>query len=209
MVLVSAFGVAGGAWRLGPFMRTTAATGSRWLTSPVHVVLAFVLGGAVALLADGWTELAAFALLALACAILVVIDLAAYRLPDVIVGPMYPIFLGGLAVAALVGGDWGRLGRAVAAGAILAACYFVLAFISPAGLGLGDVKLSGLLGAFLGWLGWPELLLGSTAAFVLSAAFAIALLIARRADRHTAFPFGPWMVLGAVVGAALGPVLAG
>ncbi|WP_226909825.1 prepilin peptidase [Georgenia ruanii] len=207
-MLVSALGVGGGAWGLGSFMRTTAAIRSRWLTSPVHVVLAFVLGGAVALLADGWTELAAFALLALACALLVVIDLAAYRLPDVIVGPMYPIFLGGLAVATAVDGDWGRLGRAVGAGVILAACYFVLAFISPAGLGLGDVKLSGLLGLFLGWLGWPELLLGSTAAFVLSAAFAIALLIARRADRHTAFPFGPWMVLGAVVGAALGPALA-
>jgi leader peptidase (prepilin peptidase)/N-methyltransferase len=163
----------------------------------------------VALLANGWTELAAFALLALACALLVVIDLAAYRLPDVIVGPTYPIFLGGLTVAAAVGGHWDRLGRAVAAGAILAASYFVLAFISPAGLGLGDVKLSGLLGAFLGWFGWPHLLLGSVTAFVLSAGFAVILLISRKADRHTAFPFGPWMVLGAVVGAALGPGVAG
>lgn len=81
----------------------------------------------------------------------------------------------------------------------------MLALITPSGLGLGDVKLSGLLGAFLGWLGWSHLLLGSLAAFVLAGVFGLVLLAVRKGDGGTAFPFGPWMVAGAVIGAAWGP----
>ncbi|WP_127129485.1 prepilin peptidase [Georgenia sp. SYP-B2076] len=204
-VLLAALATAGGALALGPWMRTVARTRSRWLTSGAHVVLAGALGAGAALLARTWAELAAFALLALACAVLAVIDLATYRLPDVIVGPMYPLLFGALTLAAAVDGDWGRLGRAAAGAAVVTVGYFALAYASPSGLGLGDVKLSGLLGGFLGWLGWSQVLLGSLAAFVLSACVAGVLLLARRADRSTEFPFGPWMVAGAVLGAWLAP----
>ncbi len=87
--------------------------------------------------------------------------------------------------------------------------YLVLALINPSGLGLGDVKLAGLLGAFLGWLGWQQVLLGTLAAFVCSAVVALALLATRRATKKTEFPFGPWMIVGAVIGAAAGPALMG
>lgn len=146
-------------------------------------------------------------MLALACALLVVIDLSAYRLPDVIVLPTYPVVFILLTVAAAVGGDWAQLGRAMAAAGVLGFGYFVLALIAPAGVGLGDVKLSGLLGAFLGWLGWSHVLLGSLAAFALGGVCALVLLATTAADRRTAFPFGTWMVAGAVVGAAWGPSL--
>nr|WP_275588517.1 prepilin peptidase [Microlunatus panaciterrae] len=146
-----------------------------------------------------------FALLALGCALLAAVDLASERLPDLIVGPLYPLLLVPLTVAAALHQEWSRLGRAAVAAAVLLVCYFVLAFISPSNLGLGDVKLAGVLGAFLGWLGWSPVLLGSLAAFALSAVTALVLLVAVRADRRRSYPFGPLMVAGAAVGAAWGP----
>jgi len=128
-------------------------------------------------------------------------------LPDVIVGPLYPILFATLTWAAATTGDWSRLGRAAASAGVLVLCYFVLAMIAPANLGLGDVKLSGLLGGFLGWLGWSHALLGTLAAFVLSGLFALLLVVTVRAHRRTAFAFGPWMVAGAALGAAFGPGL--
>jgi leader peptidase (prepilin peptidase)/N-methyltransferase len=80
----------------------------------------------------------------------------------------------------------------------------VLAFISPASLGLGDVKLAGLLGAFLGWLGWSQTLLGALSAFVLVGLWSGVLLLTRRVQRTGSVAFGPWMILGAALGAASG-----
>jgi leader peptidase (prepilin peptidase)/N-methyltransferase len=180
-----------------------------WLRTRPHVVLAVLGGAGAAALATTWAEVVAFALLALACALLVVVDLAAFRLPDSIVLPMYPVLFLALTVAAATDGEWGRLGRAALAAGILLAVFLVLALINPSGLGLGDVKLAGLLGAFLGWLGWQQLLVGTLATFVCSAVVALALLATRRASRKTEFPFGPWMVAGTVIGAVAGAALLG
>lgn len=192
---------------LTPWMRRVAGTDSDWLGSGLHSVLAGIGAAGAATLARDWAELAAFAVLALASALLVVIDLAAYRLPDIIVAPTYPILFAGLTVAATISGDWDGLGRAAMASGILALGYLVLALITPAGLGLGDVKLAGLLGAFLGWLGWQHTIIGTLAAFTLSGVVAIVLLLGTRATRRTAFPFGPCMIVGAAIGAAWGPTL--
>ena len=187
---------------LGRWMRSLAASDSRWLRSGLHIPLAAAGGFGAAHLALGWADLVTFLVLAVACALLIPIDLAVFRLPDVIVLPLYPIVLGGLAVTAAVFDVWGSLGRAVAAAAALLAFYFILALINPSGLGLGDVKLAGVLGAFLGWLGWPAVLVGTLAAFVTNAAVAVILLAARRVDAKSGIAFGPAMVIGAVVGAA-------
>ena len=149
---------------LGRWMRALADSDSRWLR----------IGGGfgAAYLARGWADLVTFAALAVACALLVTIDLAVFRLPDTIVLPMYPVVFGGLLVAAAVSNEWGSLGRAAAAAAVLLAFYFILALINPSGMGLGDVKLSGLLGAFLGWLGWPAVMAGTLAAFIINGGWA-------------------------------------
>ena len=174
---------------------------SRWLHSGLHVLLAVAGGAGAAVLASDWAEQVTFAVLAVACALLVTIDLAVYRLPDKIVLPLYPLVLAGLAAAAAVSEDWGSLGRAMLAGLALLASYFVLALINPSGLGLGDVKLSGVLGLFLGWLGWPAVMAGTLAAFVINAAVALVLLAARRVGAKSGIAFGPAMVVGAAVGA--------
>lgn len=192
---------------LTPWMRSVARSDSWWLGVGAHSLAAGLAGAGAAALARTWAELVAFAVLAVVGSVLLVIDLAVHRLPDVIVGPTYPVLLVLLAVAAATGGEWSRFGRAAAAGAVLLAAYFLMAFIAPSGLGLGDVKLSGLLGMFLGWLGWSHVLLGSLAAFVLGGVVAVVLLASRLARRDTDFAFGPWMLLGAAAGATWGPVV--
>lgn len=187
---------------LGRWMRSVAESDSRWLRSGLHVVLAAAGGAGASYLVDGWAELATFALLAIACALLIPIDLAVFRLPDKIVLPMYPVVFGGLIIAAAMNDAWGSLGRAAAAAGVLLAFYFVLALINPSGLGLGDVKLSGLLGAFLGWLGWPAVMAGTLAAFVINAVVALVLLVAGRVGAKSGIAFGPAMVIGAAAGAA-------
>ncbi|WP_341360803.1 A24 family peptidase [Georgenia sp. M64] len=164
-------------------------------------------GFGAALASTTAAEAVAFSILAVSAAFLVVIDLAEYRLPDAIILPTYPLFYGALALAAAIENDWSRLGRAAAAGGVLLVGYFVLAWINPAGLGLGDVKLAGLLGGFLGWFGWPQVLMGTLTAFVLAATVSLILLTLRRVGRKSEIPFGPWMIAGAAVGAAWQPLV--
>jgi leader peptidase (prepilin peptidase)/N-methyltransferase len=77
-------------------------------------------------------------------------------------------------------------------------------------MGLGDVKLAGVLGMYLGYLGWAQLAVGVAGAFLLGGVFGIMLMLLGRAGRKTAVPFGPWMLLGAWIGiAAGGPVASG
>jgi leader peptidase (prepilin peptidase)/N-methyltransferase len=75
--------------------------------------------------------------------------------------------------------------------------------VSPAGIGLGDVKLLGLLGLVLGWLGWGVLLAGVFLGLVAGALTSVVLVAARRAGWRTALPFGPPLLLGAVLSVAL------
>jgi leader peptidase (prepilin peptidase)/N-methyltransferase len=122
-----------------------------------------------------------------------------HRLPDVLVLPAYPAVLAGLAVPTVVLGEGGRLLTAVGGGLVLAGCYLVLVLVRPGQLGLGDLKLAGLLGLALGWLGWRALLVGSILAFALLALCGLALLATGRASRRTALPFGPFMLAAALL----------
>ncbi|MDX2024736.1 prepilin peptidase [Microcella sp.] len=135
---------------------------------------------------------------------LAAIDFDTHRLPDAIVLPSYPVLALLLTAAAVVTGDVESAARAAAGAGILFAIYFALALISPRGMGMGDVKLAGVIGMMLGWFGWPALAVGALAAFILGGVVGIGLIVARRASRNTGIPFGPWMLGGAWVGILLG-----
>lgn len=144
-------------------------------------------------------ETLAFLVLAAIGVALAWIDLDTQRLPDPIVLPAYPTIAALLTVAAAGGGDWGSLLRALAGGVVLFVAYFLIAFAYPAGMGLGDVKLAGVLGMALGWLGWGELAVGGFGAFLLGGAFAAVLAALGRVRRGSGIPFGPWMLAGAAL----------
>jgi len=155
-----------------------------------------------------WSLLPAYLYLGVVGAALAFIDLDVHRLPDLIVLPSYPIALVLLLVPTVVTGQWGALFRAVLAGVALFVVYLVLALVSPVGggLGFGDVKLAGLLGLVLGWLGWGPVIVSVLAAFVIGGLIALTLLLTGRASRSSHIAFGPSMIVGAWV-ALMFPVM--
>ncbi|MDQ6524553.1 prepilin peptidase [Nocardioides sp. LHD-245] len=131
-----------------------------------------------------------FAAVAIALAL---IDLDVHRLPDAIVLPSYPA----LAVLLALGGDGTALVRAAIGAAVLGSFFLVVWYVAPGGMGFGDVKLSGLVGAMTAYLTWGTFLVGAFLGFVLGAVAGVLLMAAGRAGRRTALPFGPFLVLGA------------
>ncbi len=88
------------------------------------------------------------------------------------------------------------------AGAAAAGFLLLAALAYPGGMGMGDVKLAGVIGLFLGRAVAPAILIGLLAGVLVGV-----LVIARRgvsAGRKTAVPFGPFLALGAVVATFVG-----
>ena len=156
--------------------------------------------------------LPAFCYLAVAGVPLAFIDARQRRLPDVITLPSYPASLLLLGVAApFVADGSGRFIHALIGMAAAIAFFGLVLLVSPTGIGLGDVKLAGPLGAYLGWLGAAAFVTGLLAAWLLAAVTAIGLLVARRATRKSEIPFGPFLIaatLGVVLASGFVPALA-
>lgn len=146
----------------------------------------------------------AYLFLAAISVALALIDLDTHTLPNVIVLPAYVVGALLLGVSSVISGDLGALLRAGLAMVAMLVAYLAMALAYKGGMGLGDVKLAGMLGLFLGWLGWGSLLVGAFAAFLLGGLFAVILLVLRRANRKSGIPFGPWMLLGAWGGVFFG-----
>ncbi|ADG88921.1 hypothetical protein TBS_12110 [Thermobispora bispora] len=144
----------------------------------------------------GW-QLAAWGYAVWAGAALAAIDWRTRRLPDAITLPSYPVLIALLAPS-------GRLPGAALAAAVLIVVFGVLWLIRPADLGLGDVKLSGLIGLVTGSGGPAAAATAVLAGVLLAALYAIALLARGRGSRDTVFPFGPFLITGALAALAAG-----
>ena len=153
-------------------------------------------------------HLPAYLYLAAIAVALALIDLDVHRLPDAVVLPSYPVLAVLLLGASALEGDGGAVLRALVGGTGLYLLYLALALARPGGMGFGDVKLAGLLGAALAWHGWAALAVGGFAAFLLGGLVGLALIAVRRAGARTAIPFGPFMLLGAGTGLAAGAPIA-
>lgn len=162
------------------------------------------LSAAAVTLRFGWSpQLPAWLWFVAVGLLLAVVDLRTMLLPNRV---LLPGLVGGLvllAAAAAADGSWPALGRAALAGGGAFAVLLALALVAPTGMGMGDVKLAGLLGLYLGWLGWPVVLTGLFLGFLGQAVLGIALLVARRADRRTELPFGPALLGGTLLAALL------
>ncbi|MCW2726874.1 MAG: Prepilin peptidase [Frankiales bacterium] len=135
---------------------------------------------------------------------LALIDVDVKRLPDALTLPSYPVAAVLLAFGSAGHADAHSLVRAALGGAAMFAAYFALCFAYPAGMGFGDVKLSGLLGLYAAWLGWDVWATAILLGFFLGGLFGIALVLVRRAGRKTAVPFGPFMLLGTLIAILVG-----
>jgi len=139
--------------------------------------------------------LPALCYLALVGVALAVIDARYKRLPDALTLSSYPVALVLLGIGALLVPDGGRHLVGGLIGLAVAWLFFALqAFIYPAGIGWGDVKLSGVLGLYLGWFGARAFLAGLLGSYLLALVAGIGLLLARRATRKSLLPFGPFML---------------
>lgn len=148
-----------------------------------------------------WTYLAA------AGTVLGYVDAQTRLLPTRLIAPSYAVLVALTVTAAVLDSDRGALVRAGEGWLAFGGFYLVLWLILPRGLGYGDVRLSGLLGIALGYLGWGELLLGMYAGFLLGAIGGSLLALAKVVDRKR-YPFGPFMLLGALAGLVWGEPLA-
>lgn len=128
---------------------------------------------------------------------LVVIDLDHHRLPDAIVLPSYPVLVALLALAGALSGTFPAARTTLSAGLWLAVYGLIRVATAGRGMGLGDVKLAGLLGLLLGWLGWGPSVLGLLAGFVVGGVIGLALLATGRVGRGAGIAHGPFMLAGA------------
>ena len=175
---------------------------------PLTEIVTSLLFVAVTLRFGVTAVLPAYLYLAAVTVALAAIDLDVKRLPNAIVLPSYLVGVALLVPAAAATGDWGPAGRGLLAMAALAAGYLALATAYPGGMGLGDVKLAGLLGLYLGWLGWGEVVIGTFAGFLAGGVVGAVLLVTRRARRRTALAFGPYMLAGAMLAVFLATPIA-
>jgi leader peptidase (prepilin peptidase)/N-methyltransferase len=173
--------------------------GSVWWVAPATGVLAGLAAWAIGDLA-GWAALPAYLLFAWLTVALVWIDLDVHRLPYGLVLPGGAAILALLVVASVAdgGGRW----RSALVGAVACWVVYLVLWILPGGMGGGDLRLAPVLGALLGWLGYPQVLVGLMAGFLIGGVAALGLLVSRRAGPKTAIAYGPAMCLGAWVGIA-------
>jgi leader peptidase (prepilin peptidase) / N-methyltransferase len=186
--------------RLGPptwllaFLGGAGAAGLAWRIGPAAALVPYLFGLLLGLL-------------------LGTVDRLAQRLPDVLVYPGIVVTIVLFGAVAAVDHDFADLGRAVAAGAVLFVGYLLLALLPGAGVGGGDLGLAALLGLYLGWMGWPVVVLGAALPWVLQAGASLVVLARRRGGARTMLAFGPAMLAGAylvlVVLPGVGTLLSG
>jgi leader peptidase (prepilin peptidase)/N-methyltransferase len=151
---------------------------------------------------DDVTRLALGVVLVLLLVPMALIDLDHRIIPNRLTGPgaLLAVALG---TALDPAGEVGRVLAGLGAGGF----FLLAALASPGGMGMGDVKLAGMLGLFLG----PPVAVALLVALVTGVAVGAAVIAVRgvAAGRKTAVPFGPFLALGGVVALLAGdPLLA-
>jgi len=141
----------------------------------------------------------------LGCALIVLfaIDLEHYLLPNAITLPGTVV---GFAFSFLGPPGWmsSLLGILVGGGILFTIAELYYRVRHEEGLGMGDVKMLAMIGAFLGWkLAIVTLMLASVAGAVIG----LLLIATRRGDMKYALPFGTFLALGAGMAAVAGPGL--
>jgi leader peptidase (prepilin peptidase)/N-methyltransferase len=150
------------------------------------------------------------AMLCAFCAVMLAvgaIDLEHKIIPNKITYPAFPGFALAVVVGWAIGQDLDPV-RALVGALAYGGAFLVIAFIAPRGLGMGDVKLTGLIGLVMGALGLRYVGVAAGAAVLLGGLGGIIALLAGR-GRKSAIPFGPFLTAGALVAVFWGEPIAG
>jgi leader peptidase (prepilin peptidase)/N-methyltransferase len=169
----------------------------------VELVTGLVFAGGTAVY--GLTPLL-FVRLAFACALIVLfaIDLRHQILPNVIT---LPGIVAGFLASWFLPPGWlsSAIGIVAGGGVLLAIAEGYRRVRGHEGLGMGDVKMLAMIGAFLGW---PLMLLTLVLASFAGSLVGVGLLVSKRGGMQAALPFGTFLALGALVAAVAGvPIL--
>ncbi|WP_372733480.1 A24 family peptidase [Nocardioides sp.] len=135
-----------------------------------------------------------------------VIDWRTRLIPSRLVLPATGVVIFAAAVITVVTDDPAALTRGLVAMVLVRSFFWVLWFIRSAGMGFGDVRLSAVLGFALGFLGTGEAIVGTYAGFIVFALPGVLLTLIKRDARllRVPFPFGPFMLIGALLGLVFG-----
>ena len=172
------------------------AISPRYLLVEAFTALLFV--GAALRFGAAW-DLPAFLVVLAGLLALAFTDLEHFLLPIRIVYPVLAMEAALLLLAAAATGQWSRLEVAAVTGAVAAASFFAIHFLNPKWMGFGDVRLAGVIGLALGWLGAAIALLGIFLGFLLGAIVGVALIVTKRIDAKAHIPFGVFLALGAFI----------
>jgi leader peptidase (prepilin peptidase)/N-methyltransferase len=185
-----------------PYAAIAALPGLAWRTALASAVAGLLVGAGA-----GWTWslLHLVPLVAIGVA-LALVDWRTTLLPTRIIAPTYALVVAMVLVAAVLEWDWQGLARAGMGWLLMGGVFVLLWVVYPAGMGYGDVRLSGVLGIALGHLGWQQLLVGSYSGFLIGGVGGAVLAVLKIVERKR-FPFGPFMLLGALLGVAAGPAM--
>lgn len=129
-------------------------------------------------------------------------DLRHRRLPDALTLSAYPVFGAALAVAAATGGGWALGARAVLGALVFCGLHALVRTWRPGSLGAGDVKLAGSVGAVLGAVGWPALVLAALLAAVVTLGLGLAARGEVASRWRSGIPHGPGLLAAAWLVAA-------
>lgn len=175
-----------------------------------YPLVELLTGGLFAAMAARFDEgdelwvLPAFLVLSAALVAISLIDLDTQKILNRVVYPTLFAVAALLLVAAAGSGDWDNLVRAAIGGAIGFVILFLIHVAVPKGMGFGDVRLSGVLGLALGWLGIGHVFVGLFLAFLTSSVIGVTLIATKVRSRKQPIPFGPFLALGAVLAVFVG-----
>ncbi len=168
-------------------------------TGTAFVLLAWRLGSA-------WT-LPVFCVLAAGLVAISAIDVEHLRIPSPIIYVTMALGVPLLVLASAGTDRWAALLSALIGGVACFVAFYVLWFAVPKSIGFGDVRLAGLCGGFLGWIGYREVLAGFLLSFVIAGVPAVVLLALHKVERKTQLPFGPFIAAGTFVAVLFGPAI--